>query len=124
MNGRVADRQAVVGVVHRFSAQPDLIIDCVVDTGFTGYLTLPASAVQALRLPFVRRIVAGLADGSRIRLSVHLATIVWDGEMRQVEVLATGTQPLLGTLLLDGYELTVQFSEGGDVSIVRLDTSA
>jgi hypothetical protein len=37
-----------------------------------------------------------------------------------VEVLSTGVQPLIGTLLLDGHELHVEFREGGVVSITVL----
>lgn len=59
-----------------------------------------------------------LADGSTIFLSVYSATMVWDGAPRDVEVLATtGRQPLLGTLLLDGYKLTADFEDGGTVTI-------
>jgi hypothetical protein len=43
--------------------------------------------------------------------------IIWDGTPRDVEVLATGRQPLLGTLLLDGYQLTAAFEDGGRVII-------
>jgi clan AA aspartic protease len=89
----------------------------VIDTGFTGFLTLPQAIVAALNLPFLRRISANLADGSTIFLSVDIATIVWDGTLQDVEVLATGRQPLLGTLLLDGYQLTTNFEEGGTVTI-------
>jgi len=37
-----------------------------------------------------------------------------------VEVLATGRQPLLGALLLDGYQLTAAFEDGGMVTITPL----
>ena len=49
---------------------------------------------------------------------MYSATIIWDGAPRDVEVLATtGRQPLLGTLLLEGYTLTVDFEDGGTVTI-------
>ncbi len=37
-----------------------------------------------------------------------------------MNVLATGKRPLLGTALLDGYELVIQFIEGGLVIIDEL----
>ncbi|MGH2585158.1 MAG: clan AA aspartic protease [Dehalococcoidia bacterium] len=123
MIGRVAGLHALVGVAFRFQDQPDLpglSIECVVDTGFTGFLTLPPAAVARLELPFFSTIAADLADGSTVYVAVHIATIDWDGEERDVEVLATGARPLLGTLLLDGHELSVRFTEGGRVSIDAL----
>jgi predicted aspartyl protease len=53
--GTVHDLQARVNVVFRLPGRPDLAIECVVDTGFAGALTLPPSAVTALGLPFFRR---------------------------------------------------------------------
>lgn len=84
--------------------------------------TEPAERVtrSGLHLPFLRRIPANLADDSTIRVTVHATTILWDGGEREVEVLATGARPLLGTLLLDGFGLNVQFAEGGLVSIEPL----
>jgi predicted aspartyl protease len=48
---------------------------------------------------------------------VHRATIDWDGAVLDVAVLALGDRPLLGTALLDGYHLSVDFVAGGDVRI-------
>jgi clan AA aspartic protease len=120
MNGRVAARQALVDVTFRLPGRPDLAIEFVIDTGFAGHLTLPPLAVQALQLPFRWEITANLADDSVIAVNLHTATIVWDGAEREVDVLATGARPLLGTLLLDGHELTVHFTEGGLVSLESL----
>jgi clan AA aspartic protease len=120
MNGRVNALQALMSVTFRFEHRPDLAIEFVVDTGFAGHLTLPSSAVEALRLPFVFNSSARLANDSVIDVGVYAATIVWHGEEHSVDVLATGTRPLLGTLLLDGSELNVQFTEDGQVSVESL----
>ena len=63
---------------------------------------------------------ANLADDSIIQVEVYVATILWNGEEREAEILATGKRPLIGTLLLDGSELNVQFAEGGLLSIEPL----
>jgi clan AA aspartic protease len=117
MNGRASVHQALIDVTFRADDRSDLALEFVIDTGFTGELTLPPAAVQRLELPRVRQITASLADDSTIFVNVHVATIIWDGDERAVEVLATGARPLLGTLLLDGYELIVQFAEGGAVTV-------
>lgn len=120
MIGSVRINQAVVGVPFRVPGQPDFSLEFVVDTGFAGYLTLPPAAVAALGLPFLRRVSANLANDSTVLVSAHTATIVWDGAERDVQVLATGRRPLLGTLLLDGHELNIQFAGGGAVTIEPL----
>jgi clan AA aspartic protease len=63
---------------------------------------------------------ANLADNSRVMLPVHKAIILWNGEERETRVLATGRRPLVGTALLDEYELVIQFTEGGLVTIDKL----
>lgn len=120
MIGLVKAQQALIGVVFRSAGRNDLVLEFVIDTGFMGELTLSPAVVLALGLPFVRQITANLSDDSTIDVSVHAATILWDGHERDVGVLATGARPLLGTLLLDGYELNVQFADGGLVSVESL----
>jgi clan AA aspartic protease len=117
MTGTVTDRHAVLPVTLRLPNHGDLSVDFVVDTGFTGFLTLPAKAVAALGLAFAENIPANLADDSEIQIRVYEATILWNGTAMEVRVLATGRRPLLGTALLQGQELVVQFVEDGLVSV-------
>ena len=42
MRGVVADRQALLPVTFKVPGQPDVTIDFVIDTGYTGHLTLPS----------------------------------------------------------------------------------
>ena len=126
MAGRVENRHALLAVTFRLSGRPDLAIECVVDTGFTDALCLPAAAVAALGLPYMFDFPASLADGTRVLLAVHEATIVWQGTERRAHLPATGERPLVGTALLDetalldGTELGVQFAEGGLVTVEAL----
>lgn len=95
-------------------------VEAVIDTGFTGSLSLPGTVVAALDLPFRRRGRALLADGSEIFFDVYEATVIWDGSPRQVSVAAADADPLVGMTLLEGYELTVQAVDGGSVFIEAL----
>ena len=61
-----------------------------------------------------------LADNNQVTLPVHEAIILWNGEEREIRVMATGRRPLLGTALMDEHELVVQFTEGGLVMIDEL----
>ena len=117
MTGTVVGRQARMEVLFLLIGRPDMRIEFVIDTGFEGFLTLPPAAVAALGLPFVRSLIANLADGSAIRTDVHEATVRWHGGIRTVDVLSLGTRPLLGTLLLDGSEAWIQFVDGGHLTV-------
>lgn len=94
--------------------------DVVLDTGFTGELTLPPAAITALALPLDHYRPATLADGSITLMTVYKAVVEWDGTARSVDVLESEGIPLLGTSLLDGCEVLIEFKEGGRVVVTRL----
>jgi clan AA aspartic protease len=116
MTGHFAAHHALANVSFRAASGPSIVIEYVIDTGFIGFLALPVAAVAALNLPRVRALSASLADGSQVLAFAHAATIIWNGEERDVEVLALGQRPLLGTLLLDGHDVRIQFVDGGLVT--------
>jgi clan AA aspartic protease len=120
MTGSVKNLHALLPVAFHSPNPFNPTIEFVVDTGFTGFLTLPVDAVSAMGLPLLYRIPADLADGSTVQVEVYAATIVWEGVERQVPVLATGRRPLLGTALLEDLERVVQFAEGGSVTVEGL----
>jgi clan AA aspartic protease len=123
MIGRVnAFREAVVSVTVRGSLAEEEI-EAVIDTGFNGSLTLPPSLIEALGLPFRRRDRAILGDGSETFFDTHEAEIVWDGHPRAIAVDSADTEPLLGTALLDGCELTIRFVDDGEVFIEAMNDS-
>ena len=92
-------------------------VDAVIDTGFNGDLTLRPAQISALGLPFLGTLVAQLADGSLQRIAVHDALLWWDGCPVQVRIQAVDTDALLGTHLLAGHEVKIQFVSGGAVAI-------
>jgi clan AA aspartic protease len=95
-------------------------LEVIVDTGFTGYLALPPSDVAALGLPLSNYYDAGLADGSRVRVAVHEATITWHGGSQAVLVMATGKRALLGMSLIYGSRLTLDGEDGGALTLEEL----
>lgn len=106
-------------VVHAIHGQEEAI-EAIIDTGFTGSLTLPPMLIKALGLPWLGRQRAKLGDGSERFFDVYAATILWDGQVRTVETDATDTEPLVGMCLLAGHEVRIQVLDGGNVTIEGL----
>lgn len=92
-------------------------IKAVVDTGYTGVLTLPSAVVADLGLPFSHIGWAFLANDEVVSFDVHDVTILWDGQPKHVKADAMGGTPLVGMLLLDGYDLNIRVQEEGRVLI-------
>jgi len=113
-------REAIVRLVVLGPGGRERQIDAVLDTGYTGSLTLPAAAVSDLDLPFRGRGSVLLGDGSESEFDIHEAIISWAGERRLAAIDVAETDPLLGIGLLLGKELTVQVIAGGSVSLQRL----
>ncbi len=92
-------------------------IEAVVDTGYSGFLTLPTELVTELGLPFAYMGQAFLANDAQVAFDVHYVTVLWDGQPRDIEADATGSTPLVGMLLLDRHNLNIEVVEGGRVVI-------
>lgn len=92
-------------------------IVAVIDTGYSGALSLPMAVIASLALsPLASRVVR-LADRSRRVLNTYEAVLLWDGQRRTLRVLAVEGDPLVGTALLGGYTLEANFVDGGAVSV-------
>lgn len=106
-----------MGIILYAPDRAGVEIECVVDTGFEGFLTLPTTIILDLGLPYIAPIDANLADNSRITTNVHQGSILWHGVERVIPVLAMGRRPLIGTALLEDYHLSIDFCEGGTVLV-------
>jgi clan AA aspartic protease len=92
-------------------------IDVKVDTGYTGYLSLPATTVATLGLVATGREGVNIGDGSTVIARVHSAVVVWDGKPRPVDVHAMGAERLIGMRMLASHDLSICVQDGGPVSI-------
>jgi clan AA aspartic protease len=115
-----ADREVIVRLLVRGPTGRQQRIKTVIDTGFDNWLTLPPALITALRLPWVQRGHAILADGSTVLFDIYEGTVVWDRRKRRIPVYELGGTPLIGMALLEGYELTVQVRKRGKVAIQAL----
>jgi len=95
-------------------------IEAVVDSGYTGWLTLPPTVIAALSLRWQTVGRGILADGSVSAFDVYQAKVMWDGRLRRVFVDEFDATPLVGMALLRGYEYKMQVRARGRVTITRL----
>lgn len=110
-------REAIVRLVVVGPQGNEREIEAVLDTGYTGWLTLPQDLVAELDLPFRGRGSAFLADGSESFFDIHEAVVAWAGQRRAAAIHVVNTDPLLGMGLLHGNELTMQVVPGGTVTL-------
>jgi clan AA aspartic protease len=111
-------RQRFPRITLRLQGQDQPIdVEFVVDTGFEGDLTVPPNLIARLDAPLVSFESVRMADDSERRVASHEVTVTWDNELRIVELLALDGRPLLGTILLDGYLLSAEMTEGGEVRV-------
>ena len=98
-------------------------IEVILDTGFTGYLTLPTDSIQELGLRSVGRRTFELANGELFEFEAFLAAVSWHGRLRDALVLQSNSAPLLGMTLLWGSRVTVDALADGQVTIEELQLS-
>lgn len=96
-------------------------IEAVIDTGFTGFLTVTPALVSELGLRYLTRGWASLADGSEVPFDIYDVTVLWDGRPVRVEADAADTTPLVGMRLLDSHNLNIDVENGGRVIIQAND---
>jgi clan AA aspartic protease len=118
--GFVHNREAIVQLAVIGDQQKKQGIRAVIDTGFTGSLTLPLAMIEDLELMWFTQQEGFLGDGSRRTFDVYRGTVIWDGQLRVIEINASDTAPLVGMALLEGFELRVQAYEGGSVAILPI----
>jgi len=125
ITGRVtAFGEALIPLSVRGGQGDERPVEAVIDTGFTGMLTLPPILINELGLFWRRRGRALLADGGETVFDIYEATILWDGTPRRVAVDAVECAPLVGMSMLRGYEMTMQIVEGGHVVIRSMASAA
>ena len=103
------DVQDANGILQRFR--------CVLDTGFDGYIALPATSIQLLGLTLLGRLETTFLDGFSAQVPVYDGIVSWNSEIIEVTVLETQGESVIGMALLENSTLTVQVWDGGEVRI-------
>jgi clan AA aspartic protease len=117
MQGRVNQScEAMLSIAIR-NDQTTQMVNAVVDTGFSGFLTLPSEVISTVGFRWEGRDFATLGDGTSCTFEVYLGLVIWDGKYREIYINESETVPLIGMQLLRGYDLRIQAIEGGLVQL-------
>lgn len=118
--GIVRGREPLIRLTIRGLRGREQEIEAVVDSGYTGWLTLPPTLIAALSLRWQTFGRGVLADGSVSAFDVYHAKVVWDGRVRSIIVDEFDSTPLVGMAMMRGYEYKMQVRARGKVTIKRL----
>jgi clan AA aspartic protease len=99
-------------------------IEALVDTGFNGGLTLSSGLIAVLDLPEKTVMEVTLADGRVRDMQTYVGTVALNGTSKRVLIAESPATPLVGTSLLWGFSLYVEFQAGGAVEVARLSEGA
>ncbi len=121
IRGRVSgDQQALIAVDIIDGEGRPRSVEVVLDTGFTGYLTLPSESISQLGLAPAGQRTFELANGELFDFQVYLGSVSWHGRPNDVLVLQSDSDPLLGMALLWGSRVTMDALNDGDLAIEDL----
>jgi clan AA aspartic protease len=115
-----ANREAIIQIALIGEQKQLKSLPAVIDTGFTGDLMIPEWVVMELGWRYRGVQEAVLGDGSYCDFEVYVGSLIWDGQVRLVEVNACTSGVLVGMGLLEGWKLEVEGKSGGDVKITAL----
>ena len=109
--------EAMLPIVVGHGNTSNRMVEALIDTGFTGFLSLPLSMIGSMELPWIFSDSVTLGDGSEVTFQMYRATVIWDGQLKVVDVAASESEPLLGMSLLYGFKLQIEAVERGPVTI-------
>jgi len=115
MKGHVDEKLRALVPIRIGSPGKSELVQCWawIDTAFNGSLVLPRSTAEALRLPLESSAEAVLADGSIVAMESFCCRIEWFGHTYDTQsVINEGEYGLLGTMLLAGHRLEIDYSSG------------
>ncbi len=113
--------EAVIPVTIQDPRGQNHTLDAVIDTGFSGYLTLTSAIIATLGLDYSESRVFSIGKNATANFDLYEAAVTWDGEWREIRVLSSEADPLVGMSLLKGFRVTMDVIDGGEV---RLETRA
>lgn len=81
-----------------------------IDTAFNGGLVIPRKTLESLGLAKESSAEAILADGKTVEFETYACFLDWFGATYETQIVANdGAYPLIGTLLLSGRKLEIDY---------------
>ena len=121
IKGKIVDNQEAIIELEVIGINQPEKIEVVIDTGFTGELTLPSDLIDRLGLPRVGDLPVILGDGNEVDVDLYLGIVLWQGEERIGQVLSTDdSKALVGMSLLYGNRLILDVVTDGEITIETL----
>jgi clan AA aspartic protease len=115
MKGHVDEKHRALVAIRIAAPESDEFVQCWawIDTAFNGSLVLPRITAAELRLPMESSGEAILADGTKVAMETFGCKVEWfDREYDTQIVTNDGEYALLGTILLSGRRLEIDYANG------------
>jgi clan AA aspartic protease len=109
--------EAMIRLVVGDTRDRRIVIDALIDTGFTGFLTLPKSTIRQLGLSAYSREEGTLGDGSCCIFDIYSGVVIWEGQSIPIDINGSEATPLVGMGLLYGCQLKIDVVVGGKVTV-------
>ncbi len=115
------DWQAILPLIvqHRDPNEPAATIHFLIDTGFTGYLSLTRTWVHKLGLRVIDIQRGMTADGRVGYFETVDVWIIWHNELRVIRAQVLD-EPLIGTRLLRSHQASLQWVAGAQFELHRV----
>lgn len=93
-------------------------LEAILDTGFSGYVAVPEDLPSRPGLPYQGKVVSQVASGRLESDEALIGEIDWvNGSVRCQFISTKLSEVLLGTALLDGCHLSIDFGAAKSVEI-------
>jgi clan AA aspartic protease len=93
------------------------VVEAVVDTGSSGWLTLRKATIDRLELPRTGSVCAMIADGTVATFDTYEVELIWNGRSKLIDIEQADTMPMIGMALLKECKLQIEVWLGGSVRI-------
>jgi len=112
-----AELEARLTIRVRSETRTEIAVESIVDTGFSGFLTLPVAIISALQMQRQGFTHIRLADGNHVGVNLYEGQVWWNDRWRPITIQESEGDPLLGMELLRNHDLFVKVIAGGEVTV-------
>ena len=96
-------------------------LEALLDSGFTGAISVPLRTVEGLKLEWSGEHSVTLGDASKVGVDLYEGIVLFAGRRYRCAVLATGDVPTVGMHLMQGMKVCFEALEGGAIEIESSD---